>query len=164
MRKTKDFTIGDGQYRITQLGAKEGRKIWLRLVRALTPALEQLASEPQVSDKTLVGALGALLRNIDDETTEALYETFGKTCAVCVVDSKGERWPDLTGPVFDDHFAGNYVAMSQWLGECVLFNFLPFGEGLSIGELIERVRSAGTVPSKSARPATESSTSISGVS
>lgn len=151
-RRTKELTIGEHQYRLTQLGALAGRKLWLELVQALTSPLEKLAAagNAKVDDAMLISALGALVNGLDEATLERLCEAFGKSCQVRVADDRGgERWPDLVGPVFDDHFAGDYVGLSTWLGECILFNFLEsFFPGGSVGAIVANLRSAGAAASK----------------
>jgi hypothetical protein len=77
---------------------------------------------------------------------------------VKVEDEKGERWPDLVGPVFDDHFAGRYTSMTLWLAECLIFNFLPSFSGQPVGELIASLRAAGAAKSKPAPQPTTTKT------
>lgn len=153
-RKQKSIKIGGNDYKLTQLGALEGRKLWLELVQIVAAPLEKLARTDggQVDDATMIAAVGALVDKLDTDTAERLYAAFGKHCEVHIVDERGDRWPTLEGMVFDDHFAGNYVAMSQWLGECILFNFLDsFFPGGSVGGMLAQLRRAGAA-SKSTSP------------
>ena len=51
-----------------------------------------------------------------------------------------ERWPTLEGAVFDEHFAGNYIELTEWVGQSVYFNFFSFfGDG-SLASLVERLQ------------------------
>lgn len=150
-RKTKRVTIGAHEYNIRQLGALEGRKLWLELVQALTAPLEKLARAEggKIDDAALIGALGSLVDALDVDTAERLYAAFGKHSEIHIIDEHGDRWPTLEGVVFDDHFAGDYVAMSQWLGECIVFNFLDgFFPGGSVGAIAAKLRQPGAAASK----------------
>lgn len=158
LRKERVVTIGEHEYRMRQLGALEGRKLWLKLVHILAPALERLAKEKTLDEAALLGGLSTLLERLDEATVESLYAAFGRSCELHIVDDKGERWPKLEGAVFDEHFAGNYLAMSQWLAEGVAFNFLPFGSDGSLGDLLATVRQS-VAASKPSSPTTSTGSS-----
>jgi len=156
----KDVTIDGHDYKLQQLGAREGRKIWLKLWQALVAPLKELAAADAYDEKALVGALAAVLEGLDDDTAEQLYEVFGKHTIVRVPQPEGgEKWPQLTGVVFDQHFARRYVQMSHWLAECVLYNFGSFLGDMSLGQMIARVQKAA-----SKRPSPQASTGSSGAS
>lgn len=132
MIKTKSVNIDGDDYVITQLGAVTGRRIWLKLLKVIAAPMRVLAgSHGGLSEETIASALASAVESLDDATVDELYTTFGPRCTVRV----GERMPELTGEVFDQHFAGRYVSMSKWLLECVLFNFADFLGGTSIGQI-----------------------------
>lgn len=154
-RKEKTFSISGHQYRATQLGALEGRKLWLKIVKVLAPAMKSLGEAESADGETVIVALAGIIDALDDDTTEKLYETFGATCTVQV----GERSPALTGVIFDDHFAGEYVRMSQWLGQMIIFNFASFlGDGATgkLGELASKAASRFGSPKESTGSSGES--------
>ena len=156
MRQEKLVTIDGHEYNIRQLGALEGRRLWLKLLQVLAAPLKSLAGAGKFDEATLAQALAAVVENLDDRTAEELYEVFGRNCEV----KEGDRWPQLTGVIFDTHFAGRYVAMSQWLGECVVFNFAGFFEGMSLGKisaLARRVAVTSPSPTDSTGTSIESS-------
>jgi hypothetical protein len=142
-RQEVRFEVDGETYKLTQLGALEGRRIWLRLLKVLVHPIRSLATAGRLNESALVDALALAVENLDEATAEALYIAFGKACSVRVVNEAGEKWPTLEGVVFDNHFAGNYVAMSQWLGQCVVLNFGNFIGGNSLGSLSDLLQKAG---------------------
>ncbi len=145
--ETKTFSVDGDEYEITSLGAKQGRKIWLRLMHAFAPALKELGGDAKLNEKTLLSAIAAAVENLDDETTEALYEAFGESCTV-LIPSTGNR-PKLTGVVFDQHFARRYFSMSKWLWECVSYNFASFLGDTPLGSITSLVKKVAESRSKS---------------
>jgi len=156
LRKEKELTIDGHEYRIRQLGALEGRRLWLKLLRVLAGPLKELALAGKFDEVTLTTGIASVVENLDEATAEELYVAFGKNCELRVAGDQGERWPKLDGVVFDTHFAGRYLAMSQWLGECVVFNFAGFFDGTSLGKITALAQKAAA---KSASPTTSTGTS-----
>jgi len=78
----------------------------------------------------LVPLLIRAIETIPEPLFEELCATFAPECVVTVgKTSGGDGIPLPLDEVFDQHFAGNYTAMTQWLGHCVRVNgFL--GNGL----------------------------------
>ncbi len=158
--QTKTFEVDGDQYEITQLGAKQGRKLWLKLLHSIAPAIKELSkSEVKTLDKSVVlAALSAAIENLDDATTEALYEAYGATCTVLIRETGNT--PNLTGAVFDQHFAAKYVSMSKWLWECTSYNFGSFLSDTSFGSvksLFKRVAAETLSKSESPKDSTGSS-------
>ncbi len=135
--QVKKFAIDGVNYELTQLGAKKGRKIWLKLMQIIAPSLRTLGSFKKVDQEAIVIALAAAVENLDADTAEELYIEFGATCTVMLPTG---NTPNLTEQVFDQHFAGNYIAMSKWLWECVAFNFASFLGDTSIGSMSDLVK------------------------
>lgn len=158
--QTKQFTIDGDTYEITQLGAKQGRKIWLKLVQVAAAPLKELSTPgTTLSEATLLAALGAAVESLDEQTAEQLYEAFGETCTLQLANGNA---PKLTGVIFDQHFAGRYVPMSKWLWECVRFNFASFLDGTSIGSLTDLAKRATAVVGASRPISPQASTGSSG--
>lgn len=111
----KIVTIGAFRYRIYLLDATKGYPIFVKLLRALGPALSGLSTQDPVA------ALGALLRSLEVELVAELTSVFGSSSDV-EIDGK---WPQVKA-VFALHFAGKYVHMIEWLVECCKHNFSDF--------------------------------------
>ena len=159
MIQEKTITIGAGEYRIKQLGAREGRKLYLKVAKVLAEGVRVALSggDEVANEKLVVDALAGVVDAIDEATLEEMCEIFGKHTAVKVVTDKGTNWPDLIGVVFDQHFAANYGEMTMWLGECVVFNFASFLGVTSLGSAIEKAQAAAA--SRSASPKTTTGSS-----
>lgn len=140
----KQFTIDGVVYTVTQLGAKKGRRIWLKLMQVAAAPLKELSAQKKLDQAAIASALATAIESLDDETTESLYAAFGETCTVLLPTGNN---PYLKDEVFDQHFAGNYIAMSKWLWECIAFNFASFLGDTSIGSMGDLVKA---VVSKSA--------------
>lgn len=130
-RQQKHFEINGQHYHLTQLGALEGRRLWLKLAKVVAGPLRELANAANANEATIMQVVAGIVENLNEEVEEELMNAFGRSCTVRV----GERTPYLEGVIFDEHFAGDYVAMSKWFGECVVFNFASFlGDG-ALGKL-----------------------------
>lgn len=130
--KSKPFVIDGHDYKITMLGAVQGRKLWLKLLNVLAAPLAALAQAPQLDEQAGAAALSAAIKALDEGTLEEMYALFGARCEVRV----GERSPLLEEAIFDMHFAGRYMAMTKWLWECISFNFTAdFLGDTSLGNL-----------------------------
>ncbi|HVJ26395.1 MAG TPA: hypothetical protein VM493_02600 [Vicinamibacterales bacterium] len=144
-RSTKQLTIGKHEYELMTLGALKGAELWLDLLRIIAVPIEALASKEKAGEDEIVTAIAAAVRSIDHATAAKFYAAFGPMSKVRVPGQsvgEPERWPTLEGAVFDDHFAGNYVEMTEWLVQSIKFNFLGFfGDG-SLASLAAKVRAA----------------------
>lgn len=126
-----ETTIAGTGYRMDTLGAVKGSAVALRvlppMVAALSSALSRL--EPGKSiDKLnwtdLAGAIGGaavLLEKLSEADLKFICDAFAEKTTVGVTTPQekaaGEetvRWFPLRA-VFDDHFAGEYEALGQWL-------------------------------------------------
>lgn len=144
--KEKDVAIAGRDYKLTQLGAVEGRKLWIAVLRVLAPTIRALASAKELNQEAVFTAVATVVENLDDETHNALAEAFRRKSRI----RSGENWPELSREeIFDDAFAGNYVAYTQWLGENLVFNFANFLGDISIGKMLDAAQAA---VSKSASP------------
>jgi hypothetical protein len=114
-RSVVEVDVLGSRYELTQLGAIKGRKILAVLTRVLGKAAGGIGSEDS--------GLGALLESIDEAALTALCDAFGESSRVLL--DNGNK-PQLTGVIFDDHFAGNYAGLLLWLAECLRLNFSDF--------------------------------------
>lgn len=121
-RRTVEIQILDHQYQLTQLSATKGRGVLGVLTKVLGKAAGGLGGM-DVEGSALGAGLGAILESLDEATLKNLCDAFGPESRVL---NDAGNWPALQGPVFDDHFAGNYGEMTLWLIECLKLNFADF--------------------------------------
>lgn len=131
MRKQETVTIDGDEYEITQLGAIEGRRVLTKLLKLAGPALGALAGAGKLDETAIGAALTSAAEELDEATLDSLCETFGANSTV----RNGDRRPKLEAVVFDNHFAGRYMAMTKWLIACLKLNFADFLEGSTLGNL-----------------------------
>ncbi len=122
----KKRTIDGVEYEVTQLGAKEGRALFVRISKMAGPVLGELAklnmSRVMDSDISQIGpALDALTRNVSEEDLDVLCSKFAERSAY----RDGKDWPELDRH-FDEHFAGAYLRMIKWLLFCIEVNYADF--------------------------------------
>jgi hypothetical protein len=132
-RKVETFELDGEHYRVTQLGALEGRRLLVKVSKTLGPMLSRLKLEKKPG-KTLVEsaleaevfpALGGFLQELDEGLFDELCQKFAELTEVRVRDRGQENWPTLGshgGAVFDEHFAGRYGLMVRWFGKCLAIN------------------------------------------
>ena len=124
MFKCESKKIGACEYRVTQLGAVAGRGAFLRLVRALGPMLAGLATAGGKVD------LGEVFGRLELSEADLTYfcDLFAEKTFVMLPDGKMPRLDKC----FDEHFAGSYLFMVQWLAFAVKVNFADFfGDALT---------------------------------
>lgn len=113
--ETRARAIDGKQYKVTQLGAVQGRKVFTRLLRIIAPLLA--AKDPSLG-------LADVAAHITEADLDALCEVFAAKTMIPTTMSNGAEVP-LAG-VFDDHFAANYGGMMRWLMFCLEVNFASF--------------------------------------
>lgn len=142
-RKTERVTIGGAQFAITQLGAVEGRRLYKKFVTAIGPLLREVISGPlfgqaqsvfanlNSADETkkndaLAGTVALfgpfLIRAVEDMPTglfEEMCDTFAASCTV-VAGTPAIALP--LEPLFSEQFAGKYIDLTQWIGQCIKVN------------------------------------------
>jgi hypothetical protein len=107
-QKTKQ--IGSYTYTVTQLGAKKGSHVALRLAKAIAPAL---AGHPLEA-----------LKSLSFEDLSFLQDTYAEFSTATGADGKVAI---LGRPeIFDAHFAGQYMEMYEWMLLCTELNFQSF--------------------------------------
>lgn len=123
MLETKTRQIGEYKYRCTQLGALKGRKVLVRLLKTVGPALDG------VSEGSVGSLLGKLASSLDEDTVDYLCDTMAARTEVELPSGKSV---DLAG-IFELHFAGKYGEMVKWLAFAVEVNFSSFFSDLAKG-------------------------------
>src|ERR1700679_928272 len=122
MRETKTIQVEGAEYTITQLGALKGRKVLLRAVRLVAPVIKS-TTDPEAM-------IAAVLADIDGADLDFVCDTFASV--PCKRQMLQAKMPTMqTVPFnFDEEFAGNYVAMFEWLTEHLKLNFSSFLAGM----------------------------------
>lgn len=130
---TKDLTLKDKTYRMTQLSSGPGRKLWLLLIKKLGPgAISFLRAEGDAESKVagLIGAaLDEFLNGLQESEFEHVVEVFAGATSL-VVDG-AVAFP-LSSVKDTTMFAGDYMSLSKWLLGCLEFNYGSFLEELGI--------------------------------
>lgn len=121
--------IGETNYKVTQLRAVKGRRLLVKLLKALGPAATAIQD---AKDGNVGALLGKLTGSLDEDLVDELCDTF----AGCTEFDLGNgKWIGLgeTGQ-FDLRFAGKYGDMVKWLTFALEVNYGSFlGEFLKSG-------------------------------
>lgn len=161
MREAKTHTVGDFNYTITQLGAKSGRLVLARVMRAVAGAAGKAASAAggDGAEAALVG-ITKLVESLGDADVEYLCDVFAKTTMVARSETPDKQV--LLADQFDDHFAGRYGAMVKWLWAALDTNYASFLGDLGLAGALDAAKAAMTPkPSILSSPTTPSGVSSS---
>lgn len=130
--ETKQFTVGEDRYEITQLGALAARRVFARVGQILSEPLKALANADALSDSVALSAIAGLLEKADPDFIEEISDAFMPTTRVY---TDPQTAPKLDRTVFDSHFAGRPMALYLWLGVCLQHNFADFLGGKQLTDL-----------------------------
>jgi len=135
-RETRETTIDGCTYRVTQLGATTGAQVMFRLGRAFAAVMASVSQ----------GELDlAALSPSDFDWIVVTMKASTKFDLVDTVGGGTVRTVDLA-PLFDEHFAGRYGQMLEWLKFALEVNFGP------LADAVRSVLSGVTALSDSSRP------------
>lgn len=124
-------------FRVTQEGFATGRAIFVKLAKAIGPALGALATGGK---EPLAAALKAATENLSDPDLAWLTEKLGASTQFST--DGGEKWPFMTKENQEELFGGNLVLYFGWLYFALRVNFSDFSDALS--SLPGFVREGGT--------------------
>ena len=155
MRESKQHNINGFTYTISQLGAKEGRRVLARILRSVAGAATaagELAKEGGDATEAALSGVAKLVENLSDADVDYLCDTFAATTTV---GPEGKDVALQLKDCFNEHFAGRYGDMVKWLWASLETNYGSFlgGLGLDVGALVGKAKTALT--------ATKSSTPVS---
>jgi len=119
-RDSEVRNINGLDYKVVQLGAKQGRKVLIRLMKVGGAGLAGLTGEQGLAG--VVAGLAAAVQNLSEEDFEYFCDTLSPVTEVTLADGKR---PQLNN-AFDDHFAGDYGTMALWLAFALEVNFSSF--------------------------------------
>lgn len=133
MLKTEEIQINGNCYQVKQLGAKQGRQVLFRLTKAVGPAL--LAMPAALTGGSTAG-LASALQSIQPEDFDYLCDVFAQSSTVSIRSTAHGADPFQSphvsvAAVFDQHFAGRYAELVEWLVFCARINFADFFSGMA---------------------------------
>lgn len=124
MIETVPKTIDGVQYKLHQLGARDGRHMLVRLTKVLGPSLGRLAEiDKDRLSEAIAGALYELSAHVTEADLDWICEVFGKRTEV---ELEGGKLMVLDLEAQELHFAGAFGSMIKWLGACLEVNFADF--------------------------------------
>lgn len=127
-KKTKK--IGDHEYEIQTFGARQGMAVILTLTRFLGPTMAKVMAGGSVDvEAALAEGLATFAATAKAEDLDALLDAFaGRTNLILVATTKDgpKRIPTKLASILDDHFAGRYADLIQWLVWAATENFGGF--------------------------------------
>ncbi len=126
----RDKVIGSTTYRVTQLPAKLGRTLLVRITKLAGPALAAGITgvgetKAESADGALAVGAGEALRDLCMRLSPEEFGSILDEFAKYTVLLRGELEPRLAD-VFDDHFAGKYDEMLHWAAFCMEVNYQSF--------------------------------------
>lgn len=121
----KTQTIGAYTYTVFPLTAIPGRRAFVRLAKALGPALGVAATVKEGDETGMVNAFARLMGALSEDDVDYFCDLFAQSTTVRM----GKDEPKLFD-IFDIHFAGRYMEMFRWLAFCVGVNYGDFFAGL----------------------------------
>ncbi len=159
MISTRERKIGAHTYRVSQLGAKAGRSMLLRLIKMVgagaAAGISGLGYGAAASVEELIArgsgdAIGELLKRLEETEVNAILDELAKHTEVIVDD----KHAPVLFEIFDMHFAGAYDEMIAWARFALEVNFASFfagssGFGSAIKNLLAKAKSLSTSPSTS---------------
>lgn len=140
MRRSQAFTVDGHELVITQWGAREGAQNMARCARMFGPAIMPIVESAfKAGAKGGAAAIGATLAaGVDlDKIAGALRGLDGADLDALILSLQGATVVRLASPQLgpnvaavplnaDDHFAGSYMALLEWLASGLAFNFMGF--------------------------------------
>ena len=136
MIETKKKTIDGAEYGVTQFPARRGLALKLKLIKLIGPALAEAAGalsgnsgtgsfQDTEMDPWFIGkAVSSLVEGLGEDTGELILDLLSMT---------RKNGKELTGEVFDQEFAGDYLTLYKVLAFVIQVNGF-FGKG-GIGTL-----------------------------
>lgn len=139
-RGTKDFSIGDNKYMITQFQTDKAMRVLVRLAHIVGESVSLFAAtagKPNELKAVIPKAISSIVYNLDEEKSLQLVKDL---MSCCIVVGQGSTTADQ---VFNTHFQGRIGDMLKLSVEVVNHNYENFFD--VVGSL---------VPSNSVNPET----------
>lgn len=160
MRQSKAHTIDGFTYTIAQLGAKDGRKVLARVLRAVAGAAGDAAGLATGVDATEAALAGVakLIENLSDADVDYLCDSFAPTT---LFGPEGKDVQLQLKDNFDDHFAGRYGALVKWLWAALETNYASFFASLGLEGIVAQAKALTMKTSTPSAPTAPSGASSS---
>ena len=139
--KSETRDIGGHKLVVTQLATGEGLRLFFKLAKLVGPSVGTLIREWQgksIQRETVGKALTELINKLEWGEFNDFVQTFARNTKLIVAhvnektgDSE-ERRVSLEQTIGNVAFAGDYLALVQWLGFCLELNFASFFAGLGL--------------------------------
>ncbi len=144
----KEKQCGDHVYEVQQFGAKQGRRILVKVFKLLGPALGEAAGadKGQTDGATISALLRSASESVDVDLFDEVCDAFAQCTRVHLDDKRAPKLDDDDN--FDQVFAGNYAEMFQWLAFAFEVNYGSF-LGASLAQL---ARASGASETKDVPP------------
>ena len=132
MREPQKRTIEGVTFEVTPLGFKRGRRAFVRLSKAIGPALGAADSVDALRQgRGVTEVLEKLLDSVSDEDLEWFADVLGKGTRF---SRDGDKWPFLNESNRDALFGGELVLFFRWLMFALEVNFSDFLELFKSGK------------------------------
>lgn len=125
------------------MGGIEGQDVLMRLTKSLGPVVAGAIAARTGSAG--IRELNHALRELPAEDLAYFTSTFAKYTEVVLGPNKAPTLSDI----FDDHFAGKYLELLNWLKFCVELNFEDF-----FTMLLDHVKGEDEKPKTAESPST----------
>lgn len=116
---------GGVRFEVTQEGFATGRALFVRVAKAIGPALAVLADS---SATRVAPALKSAAENLSDADLAVLAEKFGASTRFSI--DGGVKWPYLSAANQEELFAGNLYLFFEWLYFALEVNYADFFDAL----------------------------------
>lgn len=130
MIETKKKQIGEYEYCVEQLGAREGLSVMVKLGKMLGEPLGQAVTKAEAGGSGLDAAgaaVSGLLQNLDEPGILGLLDVFAKKTTVTGGHLTGMKLEAIA----DQFFAGRYQDLGLWFAFCLEVNYGGFFAVLS---------------------------------
>lgn len=126
MIETKEKEIDGSVYRVTQLGSKAARRVFLRLSKLIVPALAQSIK----GTENIPAILESLVQHLSDDDVDFVCEALASVTKVVDIgtNSKGDKFDSVNNldKCFEEQFRGKTLQQFQWLAWAIEVNFADF--------------------------------------
>ena len=137
----KEALIGNRKYTFNTFPAIKGTKLFFDLLNLIGPFIGQAGAsvkgaslkeimEANVDMSIMAKAIGGLAQQMHDD------KTFSLIMSLITLGGTRVDGVEITNPVFDAHFAGNYGELVRLLKAIVMENYSSFFGVNGIGDLI----------------------------
>ncbi len=131
MRRTEKKVIEGITFEVNQLGAREGRRVLLKLGKVLGPVMGSLFElQDGIKLDVVLYAVGQIVERISDGDLDDLCETMGKHTEFMPAGST--KTINLSMAQQDLLFAGKYHVLFQWLAFAIKVNYEDFISALGM--------------------------------